>query len=143
MTQRRGITFLELLVAVVMLVALLAVLAQILAVVAGQRRHAARRLLAVEEVANVMERVAALHFKQLETEQLDGISLSAKAAESLPEAQLTVEVTPDQTGPSSAKRVTVELIWKNRAGQTNRPVRLTAWRYPDGVAGASPENAPD
>jgi type II secretory pathway pseudopilin PulG len=128
MMTRRGIGLVELLVAVVMLTVLLAILAQLLGVLAAQRRRSARRQLATEAVANAMERLAALEYAELEPQLVRQVQLPRDVQRSLPAARLTVEVTPEATQPAS-KRIQVELSWQNRAGQTNRPVRLTAWRY--------------
>jgi len=118
----------EMLAAVVVLTALLVVLAQFLGAVAQQRRVAARRLLAVEEAANAMEQAAALAYAELTPARMQTIQLSQQAQQSLPQAKLTVVVT-DEPGPPAGKRIAVELSWQNRAGQTGKPGRVTAWRY--------------
>jgi prepilin-type N-terminal cleavage/methylation domain-containing protein len=128
MKNRRGFNLMEMLAAVVVLTALLVVLAQFLGAVAQQRRVAARRLLAVEEAANAMEQAAALAYAELTPARMQTIQLSQQAQQSLPQAKLTVVVT-DEPGPPAGKRIVVELSWQNRAGQTGKPVRLTAWRY--------------
>jgi Tfp pilus assembly protein PilE len=131
MTRRHGVGFVELLVTVTILTVLLAILAHMLGVLAHQRRGAARQLLAVEEVANAMERLAAMDYSELRPEQPPQIALSDEARHSLPQAKLTIEVTQENqedTVPRS-KRVRVELTWENRAGQAVRPVGLTSWRY--------------
>jgi hypothetical protein len=113
---------------VTILTVLLAILAHMLGVLAHQRRGAARQLLAVEEVANAMERLAAMDYGELRPDEPPQVVLSAEARHSLPQAKLTIEVTQEDTAPPS-KRIRVELIWENRAGQTVRPVGLTSWRY--------------
>jgi prepilin-type N-terminal cleavage/methylation domain-containing protein len=128
MTRQRGVGFIELLVAVTILTVLLAILAHMLGVLAHQRRGAARQLLAVEEVANIMERLAAMDYRELRPDQPPKLTLSAAARRSLPQAKLTIEVTREDTA-LPGKRIRVELTWENRAGQAVRPVGLTSWRY--------------
>ena len=129
MNRRRGISLIELIAAAALLTVLLLVLAHVLALVSVQRRASDRRMLAVEEVANVMEQIAVREYEELLVDQPFEIPLSDAAQKSLPDAQLTIEISPTEMQPPTGKRITVELVWQNRAGQTNGPVRLTAWRY--------------
>ncbi len=129
MDRPRGITLVEVVASAALLTILLAVLAHVLTIVAMQRRSGNRRLLAVEEVANVMERIALRQYDELQEEQPPKVPLSDEAQRSLPGAALTIEVSPEGTRPPLGRRVTVQLTWENRSGQTNRPVRLSAWRY--------------
>jgi type II secretory pathway pseudopilin PulG len=137
MDRRRGITLVEVVASAALLTVLLAVLAHVLVIVAMQRRSGNRRLLAVEEVANVMERIALRQYDELQADQPPEIPLSDEALRSLPGAALTIDVSPEGTQPPLGKRVTVQLTWENRSGQTNRPVRLSAWRYRRAAADAA------
>jgi len=127
-SKRCGISVLELLVAAVVLAVLMGLVAQMLTHLARQRRESERRMLAVQEVANVMERLAAEPLGDLTPERVQSISLSRQAERSLPGAELNIEVAVPDDQPN-AKRIRVELRWQNLAGETVAPVRLTTWRY--------------
>lgn len=126
--KHRGFTLLELSVAGVLLAAAMVVSVQILGWIALERRAADRRQWATQEVSNVMEHLATRHWDDLTPETADGVQLSRQAQEVLPGAELHADVTSAQTEPG-VRRITVELKWRNRAGEFDAPVRLTTWVY--------------
>jgi len=125
---QNGFTLMEMLVAVVVTAALAVIAAQLLVLAVQQRHVSKRRVAAVTEVANLMERVAALDYRDVTAENVKEIRLSAEALRLLPNAELQIDVTKAQ-GEVPGKRIAIELSWQNRAGQRGAPVRLTAWRY--------------
>ena len=135
MRKRRGFTLLELSVACVLLAAAMVVAVQLLGWVALGRRAAERRQWASQEVANVMEHFTAGGWENATPEQANTIRLSKPARDVLPDADLFVAVAMPESEPG-AKRITVELKWRNHAGEFDAPVRLTAWMYRHG--GATP-----
>jgi hypothetical protein len=139
-TNRRGLTVMEATVALVILASAIAVGARTMATSAVQRRAAAQRSAAALEAANVLERVMAGDFDTL-AEGNEKPALSDSAAKILPAAELKILVDEPQTVEGAdaleARRVTVELRWKNSAGLWAAPVRLSAWRHR-----ARPENGP-
>ncbi len=101
---------------------------KVLGYAALQRRAAEQRQRAVQEAANVMERLTAYPFDEVTPERARAVSISPATLQSLPGAKLAVEVAPTQPGPGpSAKRIAVRLRWRNRAGDWEAPVRLTTW----------------
>ena len=132
---RRGFTLLELSVACVLLAVAMVVALQLLGWVALERRAAERRQWAIQEVANVMEHFTARGWENATLDQAKAIQLSKPAREVLPDAELMVAVTTPESVPAT-KRISVELKWRNRAGEFDAPVRLTTWLYRHG--GASP-----
>jgi len=128
MKRRSGFTILETLVAVAMLTALLAVAMQVCTATAAQRRQTQQQLVAVEETANVMERVAALPWDDLTPEGVGKIELSTVAEEALPEAALTIDLA-EAKGKPAGRRVAVTLEWAPRAAGPPSQTQLVAWRY--------------
>ena len=125
---RRGFTLLELAAAGVLMAAALVVCVQVLGWIALERRAADRRQWATQEVSNVMEHLTTRSWDELTAEAAQGVQLSQSASEVLPEAELHADVTISEMEPA-AKRITVELRWRNRAGEFDAPVRLTTWLF--------------
>ena len=105
---------------------------QLLGWIAAERRAAERRRLAVREVANLLEHLAARPWDKLsepvELKPTDNVTRDA-----LPGAELSV-VVDDKGAAENAKRVAVRLRWRNRAGDWDAPVRLTTWVQKPGRA---------
>jgi hypothetical protein len=125
--KRHGITILETIVAGVLLAATMSVCLQLLGAHAAQQQAIQRRQAAVREAANVMERAAAVPFRELTPQRLAEIQLSPEASATLPDGELTIElaVVPEDPG---ARRITVSIRWQDRNGEWLKPVQLTAWR---------------
>jgi hypothetical protein len=84
--------------------------------------------LAVQEVANVMERLTAYPFEEVTAERARQLTLSAPARQSLTGAELAVDVAESPSGAGrSAKRIAVRLRWRGRNGEWEAPARLTTW----------------
>jgi hypothetical protein len=128
MMIRRGTTLIELAVAGTLLGTLLVVCLQLLTATAAQRRAADQRQLALFEVGNVMERLAARPWANLTPKTAADEKLSAALGDRLPGAELKVEVAASPAD-SSVKRITVSLRWQDRYGRFLAPVKITTWRY--------------
>ena len=131
--DRRAFTLLEVSVAGVLLVALMAAAVQMLAWVAAERRASERRQWAMQEAANVMERITAQPWESLTSEDPDSgrlasVELSPHAQQMLPEAELHVTVASEPEQPD-AKRLIVAVRWQRRPGEQPAQVRLTSWVY--------------
>ena len=125
---RRGYVLIEVAMAAMMLMAAMALAVKLIAGVGLERRSAERRMWAVQEVANLAERVAAEPFDKLNPERIKALATEAKADSVLPGAEWTAEVA--DAGPTPAgKRVVLGLRWKDRSGGWVAPVRLTSWVY--------------
>ncbi len=122
---------LEITVSAVMLATAMSVTVQLLGALAAGRRATERRLCAVQEVANLMERVAARPWGEVTPESLRTVSLSPRALQALPGAELAATVD-DASASRGEKRISLRLRWRNRAGTWTAPVRLTAWIYRHG-----------
>ena len=128
--KRRGMMLLEVMVAGTLLATLLAICVQLLSAAADQRRAADQRQCATEELANLIERIAAKPWgdltEDLATEEQEKLSPSAE--NQLPGAELKIEIVLEPDDPD-AKRITASLRWQNRNGQYIAPLTLTTWRY--------------
>jgi hypothetical protein len=125
---RRGVALLEVVVAFGLLAVLLTICLQMLAATAVQRRAVDRRAVAVEEAANIIERISALPWDQVTAERLAAIRLSPDAGHSLPNGAVTLAVESSADGPRG-KQVQLAITWSDPAGETERPVRLSYWMY--------------
>jgi prepilin-type N-terminal cleavage/methylation domain-containing protein len=133
--MRRGFTIVEVLVAAGLLAVLLALCAQLLSVTGHARRASERRAIALEEAANLIERVRTLPFAEVTPERLARIELAPEVREFLPDATAKLSIDKE-TDAVPAKRVRVEIQWRAAAGP-EPPARLTFWVYPS-PAGAAP-----
>jgi hypothetical protein len=107
---------------------------QLALVMAGQHRGLAKRYVAIQESANIMERVSATPWTELTTENVADIELSPEAQQSLSGATLEIQVSAAE-GEPAAKRVTVVIRWPDREARPDHVVRLVAWRYQVGGEG--------
>jgi len=129
--RRRGFTMVEILASVVMLATAMSLTVQLLGALAAERRAAERRLCAVQEVANLMERVSARPWEEVTPESLRAVKLSPVALRALPGAELAATVD-DASADEGEKRIDLRLKWRDRAGGWTAPVRLSAWVYRQG-----------
>jgi prepilin-type N-terminal cleavage/methylation domain-containing protein len=125
--RRRGMTLLELVVAAALLGTVMVVCLQMLAATTHQRKIAAQRHMALLEVENAMERLAARPWKELPA-HLPPVQLSPSVRGRLQDAELKVEVITSATEPL-AKRIAVSLRWKDDSGQFTKPVTIVTWRW--------------
>jgi len=125
---RRGSLLAETAMSGVMLIIAMGLVAQVVGAVATQRRAWDRRQTAVFEAANLMERLTARPFEALTTEGAKDLSLSDEASRTLPDGQVRIEIIDnDPVGGDDSKRVSLQVRWRNRAGDWDAPVRLTSW----------------
>jgi prepilin-type N-terminal cleavage/methylation domain-containing protein len=125
--RRRGMTLLELVAAAALLGTLLVVCLQLLVATAQQRKVADQRQLALLEVENAMERLAARPWSELNPQTAAG-QLSSSVRSRLPDAELKTEVTTSAAEPL-AKRIAVTLRWRDVSGQFTKPVTIVTWRW--------------
>lgn len=127
--SRRGVTLFEVSAAGILLAAAMVMSLQVLGSIAANERAAERRQWAVQEAANVLERLAALDWAEVTPERAAAAELSAPAREALPGGQLVVEVTGPADDTADAKRIVVEVRWRNQSGSRATAVRIVAWKY--------------
>lgn len=130
---RRGYVMVELVMATLLLAAAMVLTVQILGWLASERRAADRRERAALEAANLMEHLTAQPWDAITPEAAGALELSSSAHQALPGAELKATVTRTEGDPP-AKRIGIALRWRNRSGQFEAPVRLTAWVHSPGRA---------
>ncbi len=128
MSRRRGLTLLELTVAMVILGALMSLCVKWVAAAGGQQREARWREAALREAANVMERLTAQPWEKLSQELASSASLSEEVRGSLPDGALTVQVT-EAAGEPPSKEIAVTVRWRPRPETPEAQVRLVAWKF--------------
>lgn len=122
--SRRGFTLLEMAVGALLLGMVMALTVQILAWSASERRVSERRQRALHEASNLIERLATLPSSELNPATLRAAKLSDQTRQALPNGELKVAL---DEGPEGLKRLTVEIHYRDRAGEPVAPVRLTAF----------------
>ena len=128
--QRTGSMLLDLAVAIAVTLALVALSVQLLRATANARRSHQQREQAVREAANLMERLTALEFDQLNERRAAEFDLSPATLDRLDDATLDIEIEPAAAADApGGKRITLEIAWRDRAGVRVAPLRLTAWRW--------------
>jgi hypothetical protein len=119
----------EVLAAAALMSVVTAIVLPIVSSVAAAREESARRHLAVLEVANIMEQIAALRHKSaLEDDALNSLALPDTAARQFDQPELSVQLA-EPAGTPPARELSVSLSWLNAAGERVEPVRVTAFLY--------------
>jgi hypothetical protein len=126
--KSRGMSLLELAVAGVLLAGFAVVCLKFFAAQVRHRLALAERHVAQQELANLMERLAARPYEDLSTEALAGEKITPRTASVLSNANLKIEVAAD--GPPSGKRITLRITWPGIDPAAPLTVQLTSWRYP-------------
>jgi hypothetical protein len=113
-----------------MLVIAMTLTMKVLGWVGTERRAWDHRQWAVQEAANVMERVTSRSYASLTPDSVRALALSPQAKALLPESELKVEVGDKRSAEGiGSKRIALHLRWRNRFGEWDAPVRLVAWIY--------------
>ncbi len=128
--SRRGSLLAEVAMSGAMLMIAMGLTVKVLGWVGAQRRAWDRRQVAVQEAANLMERLTGKPFDSVTPESTHSLPLSPRARQSLPKVELKIDVREnDRAGGSGSKRVAIQLRWQGRSGEWDAPVRLTSWIY--------------
>ncbi len=127
-TCRRGSMFVETAIGIALAAVVMIAVAQLVALVAKQRREVAQARIATQEAANVMEHAMVLPWEALTTDAASQLELSDELASQLDAPQLSITVTPvDDVIP--VKKIEVTLSWQDQANRRVEPIRLVAWRH--------------
>jgi type II secretory pathway pseudopilin PulG len=125
---RRGVSVAELVFAILIVSVMLLTLARVMSIAANQRRELGRRQIAVQEANNLLERITGRDWDEIDESKLASIELSPRAKQSLPAAELRIQVQPED-GPPPAKRIVVEVGWQAHGPDAVATVRLSAWKH--------------
>ena len=134
MKNRRAVSLIELSAATVLVAALLALGLQTLGSMKRHQRESERRSVATQLVVNLMEQATTMDLATLQDmtdqqRQAAGLWLSPEHLETLPGAELVIEVEPVATADDTpaSRRVAITLSWRTQQGQPAAPLRLVAW----------------
>ncbi len=128
--SRRGSLLAETAMSAAMLIIAMSLITRVVGWTAADRRNLDRRQWAVQEAANLMERLTARPFESLTTDSVKDATLSPEAVRTLPDATLNVEVVDhDPAGGDDSKRITIGLRWRARSGDWDAPLKLASWVY--------------
>jgi type II secretory pathway pseudopilin PulG len=124
--SRNAFTLIEATGAAVVLAAILGAAVPMILLVQSQRRENAVHRDAVRAADNLLERVLAIDWADLESDRVGETIRADEVLVSVPGGAWNLEVVDAKAGPP-AKRITVTVSYRIR-GQTGS-VDLTAWRF--------------
>jgi len=126
--QRRGSMFVETAIGIALAIIVMIAVAQLVAVIAKQRRAVDQTRVATQEVSNLMERVIVLPWDELTTEAIAERDHSPASVTGLEDPQLSITVAElDDALPT--KQIEIALSWRDNANRRVEPVRLVAWKH--------------
>ncbi|MEX0820420.1 MAG: hypothetical protein WD070_12540 [Pirellulaceae bacterium] len=125
--------FVETAIGIALAAVVMIAVAQLVAVVAKQRREVADTRLATQSVANVMEHLMVLSWDDLTTEAVKQIDVAQESVAGLDDPQLSITVA-NLDDPLPTKQVEVALSWRDQASRHVEPVRLIAWKHQRAVS---------
>jgi Tfp pilus assembly protein PilV len=144
--NRRGMTVLEVTVALSLLAMGLILTAQVFTACARQELTSEQLLVAQCEADNVLEHFEGLRYEEVTAQAAKDMKPSAELLAALPEAKVEVSVDESHDGEGAEagpahKRIHVEVSWPSE-DNAPRAVKLTAWKYPAATnAGTAPREA--
>lgn len=94
-----------------------------------EQKQTEQRQVALVEVENLMERVAALPYRQINQPTVDKFVISESVMQQLPEADLQIQIQETKDLPLM-KRIQIQLGWQDSRNLKIQPVRLTSWVCP-------------
>jgi hypothetical protein len=101
---------------------------KVLGWVGMERRAWDHRQWAVQEAANLMERLTSRPYASVTSDSVASVTLSPQAKALLPAAELKGELGENHSADGiGSKRIALQLRWRNRFGEWDAPVRLVAW----------------
>ncbi len=133
----RGYGLVELAIATLLLGVAMTIVAQTVGWLAAERRGAERRQRALQEAANLMERLGSRRWEELTPELARAQSLSPATKAVLRDGTLEVVIVPESADPP-AKRVTIRIGWGDPSAGLVAPVTLVAWVHRRAREGGKP-----
>lgn len=125
--HRPGTTLIELLVAIGVLSSLITITLPMCVKIMRVRQLHRQRLVAVEALANQMDRLTLLPASEVQG-QTGELTLPVHLANQLDDASLQLAIVRE----APATRLRLSLTWRDRMGNMTQPVTLTGWIYPRG-----------
>jgi hypothetical protein len=125
--KRRGYHLMEIAGAIVVLGVAATLTTRLIVESTRVERSNSRRMIAINEASNVVERLATIDWDRLDADLAAAMKLDPDAAARLPQASLitTIDRSKDDL---LIKKIHVEIAWMDSTGTRARPVTLTVWR---------------
>jgi type II secretory pathway pseudopilin PulG len=133
-TSRNAFTLLETVVAAVVLAAILGAAVPMVLLVQSQRHDNSEQWQAVRAADNLLERVLAVDWAELEAGLASEAIGAAELLDAVPGGTWNLTVI-EEHDPVPAKRVTVAVSYRSRSRTGN--VHVTAWAFDDAATHAS------
>ncbi|MFK7778081.1 MAG: prepilin-type N-terminal cleavage/methylation domain-containing protein [Gimesia sp.] len=124
--ERNGFSLIEMMVAGVLLTTVMMIVVPSIYWVHRERRQTEHYQLALVEVENLMDRVVALPFADVNQPTVEKLVLSESALRQLNDANLEIEIS-DTDQFEQMKKIQISLSWLDHRGLKVAPVRLTSW----------------
>lgn len=125
--KRRGYHLMEIAGAIVVLGVAATLTTRLIVESTRVERSNSRRMIAINEASNVVERLATIDWDRLDADLAAATKLDPDAAARLPQASL--KTTIDRSKEDLLiKKIHVEIAWMDSTGSRARPVTLTVWR---------------
>ena len=128
--NRRGYGLIELAIAVFLLTVSMGVMVKAVTWVGIERRAADRRVMAIQEASNLLERLCAEPFEKITADRAKALGAESPALKELPGASWGFEVVESKANSPAGKRISAKLRWKDRSAGWDGPVSLSCWVYP-------------
>ncbi len=128
--SHRGFTIAELIIAMLLLTTVSAVLVPVVQLAARQRQAVRQRQLALNLAENTLEAALLRNWDDLTTERLSTMHIADLTVLAVPLPGLTRNILVTDRPSDEARQITVEIRWRNHAGDWTAPVRLSAWAFP-------------
>lgn len=125
--KRRGYHLMEIAGAIVVLGVAATLTTRLIVESTRVERSNSRRMIAINEASNVVERLATIDWDRLDADLAAATKLDPDAAARLPQASLKTTIDPPKDD-RLLKKIHVEIAWMDSTGTRARPVTLTVWR---------------
>ncbi len=126
--QRRGFGLPEIAVTALILALTIVIVGEGVVWLANSRRSADRKQRAIQEAANLMERISARPWNELTPEFGQSITLDPATSALLSQGKVEVIIAQTTSAPL-AKKISVAVQSRDAMGNPQRPVRLVTWVY--------------
>lgn len=124
--RQAGFVLQESIMAMALSMALIVGVAELLTMVAQQRRLARQQAVAVQEVGNLMEELVSRRWDDTTAVGVASAELSPQCNRCLPNAELALDVVDES---DDIRQITVQIDWSDASGGRGRSVRLVGWKF--------------
>lgn len=124
--RQTGFVLQESIMAMALSMALIVGVAELLTMVAQQRRLASQQAVAVQEVGNLMEDLASRGWDETTAAAVASVELSAECDRCLGDAELALNVEDES---DNVRRISLRIDWGDASGGRGRSVVLVGWKF--------------